>query len=611
MASAVNIIDLTGDSDVDITDSPHINFAGTVRTEQMPKKRSSEEQLRSENANKRQRTDGALPRVHAKILRVLTHDLKPKEADVRWLERLGHVRALTSGECKACYDGLVASMREFLRLSTDVNVEGTSERIRAVHVATLLFEAYAMIWASPKDEYLQVCCDLLRKSESTFSTAVTCARIELVFRSLEDAREYMHAQADVLKRDHWHAWCRDGNRPEDIPRDPNKYYAGKGWVSWPDFLDPARAGVRAQGAADRYRSFEDAREYMHAQADVLTRDQWRDWCRDDKRPEDIPGDPQAYYEGKGWESWPDFLDPARAGVRAHGAADKFRSFEDAREYMHAQADVLTLQRWHAWCRDDKRPKDIPSNPNRTYEGKGWESWPDFLDPARAGVRAQGAADRYRSFEDAREYMHAQADVLTRDQWRDWCRDDNRPEDIPGDPQAYYAGKGWESWPDFLDPARAGVRVQGAADKYRSFEDAREYMHAQADVLTLQRWHAWCRDDKRPKDIPSNPNKYYAGKGWESWPDFLDPARAGVRAQGAADRYRSFEDAREYMHAQADVLTRDQWRDWCRDDKRPKDIPGDPEKYYAGKGWESWPDFLDPARAGKAKRIHTGRRLRLS
>jgi hypothetical protein len=54
----------------------------------------------------------------------------------------------------------------------------------------------------------------------------------------------------------WQRWSKSGKRPTNIPSGPNVIYAGKGWVSWPDWLGYERR--RGKSVVDPL-SFEDAR----------------------------------------------------------------------------------------------------------------------------------------------------------------------------------------------------------------------------------------------------------------------------------------------------------------------------------------------------------------
>ena len=43
--------------------------------------------------------------------------------------------------------------------------------------------------------------------------------------------------------------------------------------------------------------------------------------------------------------------------------------------------------------------------------------------------------------------------------------------------------------------------------------------------TAKEWRAYCASGKRPANIPANPQKIYAGKGWKGWIDWLGAGRA--------------------------------------------------------------------------------------
>ena len=86
------------------------------------------------------------------------------------------------------------------------------------------------------------------------------------------------------------------------------------------------------------------------------------WSKSSSRPPDIPADPGTVYKTAGWRGLRDFL------------GDGWRSFESARAFMRTQG-FRSIREFKAWR---MRPKDIPSNPNVTYKGKGWRGHADFL-----------------------------------------------------------------------------------------------------------------------------------------------------------------------------------------------------------------------------------------
>ncbi|MGC2426013.1 MAG: hypothetical protein WA421_03180, partial [Nitrososphaeraceae archaeon] len=56
---------------------------------------------------------------------------------------------------------------------------------------------------------------------------------------------------------------------------------------------------------------------------------------------------------------------------------KFRPYPEAREYVHSLRLPSQFE-FEDLCRTGKLPKDIPSNPARTYKDKGWVDMFDWL-----------------------------------------------------------------------------------------------------------------------------------------------------------------------------------------------------------------------------------------
>ena len=71
-------------------------------------------------------------------------------------------------------------------------------------------------------------------------------------------------------------------------------------------------------------------------------------------------------------------------------ARSFRSFEDARAYVHTLG-LKSYREWNAWGKSGARPHDIPSHPHATYASSGWLSISDFV--GYAGGKVTGAYKR--------------------------------------------------------------------------------------------------------------------------------------------------------------------------------------------------------------------------
>ena len=346
-----------------------------------------------------------------------------------------------------------------------------------------------------------------------------------------------------------------------------RVYASSRGTSSGDFVVLA-AGQKARR---EFRSFEDARAYVHTLG-LKGQKEWDAWSASGARPYDIPSTPQTYYASSGWTSYPDFL-----GYQIGKVAGEFRSFEEARAYVHT-LDLKSKEEWQAWRASGARPHDIPSTPETYYASSGWTSYGDFL-----GYQIGKVAGEFRSFEEARAYVHTLG-LKSRNEWRAWSASGARPHDIPGHPETYYASSGWLSYGDFLGYAVGKEARVRQRTNFRSFEDARTYVHT-LGLKSVKDWRAWSASGKRPHDIPSTPEQTYKSSGWTSYPDFL-----GYQIGKVTGEFRSFEEARTYVHTLG-LKSKEEWNAWSASGARPYDIPGNPQTYYASSGWLSYGDFL--------------------
>jgi hypothetical protein len=194
------------------------------------------------------------------------------------------------------------------------------------------------------------------------------------FLSFDEARKYV--QGLGLKNCiEWQGWSRN-YRPINIPSDPKKIYEKEGWKSYGDWLGTGRIANKKR----IYRPFQKARAYA-CNLVLKNIDEWRAWAKGNEHPKDIPSDPDKVYKKKGWKSWADWLGTGRVYLNSYG----IRPFEEARKYARNLGLKNSLE-WVIWCKTKSRPKDIPSQPFRTYRGKGWISYGDWLGTGRPGKK---------------------------------------------------------------------------------------------------------------------------------------------------------------------------------------------------------------------------------
>ena len=137
----------------------------------------------------------------------------------------------------------------------------------------------------------------------------------------------------------WKEYCRTSRKkPSDIPTDPAGHYGQrfKGMAHW--------LGIGEQRTRRRrWRTYEQSLVYAHSLG-LKTVADWKKWCKDGKRPADIPAAPEQVYvdEWKGYTHW----------------LHKWRSLKESAAYVRTQS-VKTKAAWDQWRKSKKRPKDIP------------------------------------------------------------------------------------------------------------------------------------------------------------------------------------------------------------------------------------------------------------
>lgn len=166
----------------------------------------------------------------------------------------------------------------------------------------------------------------------------------------------------------WFKYCETTNKPENIPKHPERIYKNKGWVSWSDWL-----GNEIIASYNRqFQPFEQARLFVHS-LHLKTKEDWSYYCKNSSKPSDIPTNPRSVYLHSGWIGWGDWLGTGRIANQKR----LFLNYEEAREFVH-KLSLKSQTEWFEYCKSFDKPKDIPSDPQGTYKNKGWSSWGDWL-----------------------------------------------------------------------------------------------------------------------------------------------------------------------------------------------------------------------------------------
>lgn len=319
----------------------------------------------------------------------------------------------------------------------------------------------------------------------------------------------------------------------------------------------------------KFKSFEDAR-ILARSLNFKNQSEWRKWAKINERPRDIPAYPDEVYLNKGWNGWGDFL--GTGAIATHKR--KFRPFDEAKKFARS----LNLKKksksgWFEFLESNELPKDIPVSPAITYK-KEWKGWGDFLGTGKIAPKNY----KYMSFEEAKKFIRTFG-FKTGQEFREWTKTGARPKDFPVAPWRAYREEGWNGLGNFLG-------LENIANQNRtfmSFEEAKKFIRS-LGFKNRKEFCEWAKTNKRPKDIPSNPEEHYK-KDWTNWGDFLGTGTIAPQNK----KFRSFGLARDFART-LKLNSKEEWFKFVRTKEKPNDIPSDPPKVYKDK-WRGWNDFL--------------------
>jgi hypothetical protein len=234
----------------------------------------------------------------------------------------------------------------------------------------------------------------------------------------------------------------------------------------------------------RFLSFHEARKKARTLG-LKSRKEWEQLCHSPKRPIDIPVLPHLTYKRDGWISWADFL--------GYKSTERFLPFDKAREFVR-RLGLKTRAEWTQYSCSGKRPKNIPSWPDKTYkkEFKGLRDW--------LGLPPQ----RFLTFTQARKYVR---ENMTGRDWWEWSKT-HRPSNIPSRPHLVYKDKGWKGWTNWFGENE---------NRFLPYKKAKALART-LGIKSKREWDLLCKLKRRPREIPACPDKHY--KEFIGYPDFF-------------------------------------------------------------------------------------------
>jgi superfamily II DNA or RNA helicase len=250
-----------------------------------------------------------------------------------------------------------------------------------------------------------------------------------VYRDYESTKKYIQ-NIKIQSSGEYLEWSKTKERPEDIPASPSKTYKDI-WTTWGDFLGNGYVSTTRR----KYRDFDLAKKFVQ-ELQLEKKDDYFEWVKAGKKPNDIPGNPSATYK-KLWTSWGDFLGTGKSATFDR----EYLSFEEARACVRS-LKLGSREAYLTWIKSADRREDIPANPPRSYKAE-WKSWGDFLGTDRVATQNRV----YRSFVQARNYVRL-LKLSSKADFANAVKLGEIPEDIPRDPSGTYQSE-WISWGDWL------------------------------------------------------------------------------------------------------------------------------------------------------------------
>jgi len=313
---------------------------------------------------------------------------------------------------------------------------------------------------------------------------------KLSWMSFEEAKVTVR-KLGINSDSDWRRARKEGLLPANLPGHP--------WVIYPeyttlgDFLETGRI-------ADQYRNYytyNDAKKIIQRDfPNIRSIKQYNVAFRDRELPEKFPS---GLYN-----SYPKFVsgDFFGTGIIADAKKkDQFLDFESARKEARALGKKYGIKKQADWInisKEGKRPSNIPSRPDQTYENE-FTSWPDFLGYSALGVRNKAP------FHKTREFILSLG-ITKMTHWKKYVKNNPLPSDIPKSIDDVYRGDGWINSSSFF------------RNEYLDFKQAKKLIQPLM-INSEQNWEIMRSDHSIPPRVPKYPQIYYLEE-WISWPDFL-------------------------------------------------------------------------------------------
>jgi hypothetical protein len=305
-------------------------------------------------------------------------------------------------------------------------------------------------------------------------------------------------------------------------------------------------------------SYDEAKDYVQ-KLNFKGVKEFLEWVKTDKKHPQIPSDPESVYKRFGWTSYSDFL-----GTGTIATFNRlFLSYEDCKELAQS-LKLNSHDEWLEFVKNSGR-SDLPLYAEATYKNE-FEGYNEFLGKIQ-----------FLPFEEARDFVRSK-NISGKDEWCNFTKTDDIPDNIPHYPDGVYKEQ-WISWGDWLG---IGLLYENG---YVIYEDAALFAQ-KLNLKTKGEWDKWVKNNNLPDNIPDNPRKTYANKGWISWKFFM----IGEYKVKSDKEFVTYEEAKEIVK-ELQIKDKKSYNDLKLSIKDEYKLPSCPYRTYKFSGWTRWKYFL--------------------
>jgi hypothetical protein len=257
-------------------------------------------------------------------------------------------------------------------------------------------------------------------------------------------------------------------------------------------------------------------------------------------------------------------------------------YNKAKQFVH-NLKLKNLKEWKSYCKNNKLPIGIPTNPNREYEDfKGYGDW--------LGTNAISFRDKYFVDYATWKKIINGLKIDSKDKYIEWHKI-KKPIDIPCRPDNTYKSE-WISWGSFLETN--SIPDIKKHNNFLKYDEAKEYLR-KYNFYGESEFYNWAKSDDRPDFIPANPRKTYkANKTWVSMGDFLSNYNVHKK------NFVSYEEAKSIV-IEKQFNTIDEFKTWTQSTTN-NTIPYHPNCVYKEE-FEGYPEFL-----GYQRKVSNGEKI---